>query len=268
MVNSIKDVADHAFDYVIAGGGTAGLALAAGLAANSSTQVLVLEAGPENLEESSPMRIPAPPGVVINDPKYAWVFKSSPQKHLEGREVVVQRGRMLGGSSAVNFTVWNHPPAGDVDAWEKLGNPGWNWELFQKYAKKAESFTASSPERQELYRQEPHLSSHGVDGPLKTKFPDWVFKGEVTIQNAMQSLGIPVAKDPYGGDPIGTSMLAACVDPCTHTRSYAATAYYLPNKEKANLTVLCNAIVERVVFNDQHDDENAVISVKKIIFPA
>ncbi|TDL21863.1 GMC oxidoreductase [Rickenella mellea] len=249
MTNTIEDVSEQTFDYVIVGGGTAGLTLAARLVEDPNIKVVVIEAGSDHLGDPA-IETPAQFGAILMHPKYAWHFKTTPQPHLNGREVPWPRGKMLGGSSGVNFHVWNKPPAGDIGDWEKLGNPGWNWERFQKYAKKIEGFTPPTTEAQEMYRQNTNLSSHGVDGLIKTSFPKWVFTGEGTVQDAIKAQGIPIAKDPYGGDPIGTFMMAGNIDARTQTRSYAATSYYLPNKDKKNLTVICNSVVERLLFKN------------------
>ncbi|TDL21811.1 GMC oxidoreductase [Rickenella mellea] len=247
MTNSIEEVANQAFDYVIVGGGTAGLTLAARLTEDPTNKVLVLEAGPENLNDPA-ILTPAPPGLTMNNPKYAWPFKTVPQPGLGGREMPMQRGRMLGGSSGLNFLLWNKPPAGDIDDWEKLGNPGWNWERFQKYAKKMEGFHPSGPEAQELHRQKTIISSHGLDGPVKTMFPKWVCDVQNPIEDSIRAAGIPLAKDPFGGDPVGTYMGTGSVDHRTAARSYSVPAYYVPNKGRSNLTVLCGAIVHRILF--------------------
>ncbi|TDL21862.1 GMC oxidoreductase [Rickenella mellea] len=247
MTNSIEDISNQAFDFVVVGAGTAGLVIASRLVADPSITVAVLEAGPD-LQGDPAIDIPAPPGITMNSSKYAWIFKSTPQAHLGHREVPMPRGKTLGGSSAVNFLAWCKPPAGDVDDWEKLGNVGWNWERFQRYAKKVESFTPAGPERQELHKRS-NLSSHGINGPLKTKFPEWIFKGDSKIRDTLHAAGIPNAEDPYGGNPIGTCTLAATVDPVTHTRSYSASSYYHPNMDKENLTVLCNSVVEMIQFS-------------------
>lgn len=103
--------------------------------------------------------IPAQYGKHFGDPKYDWAFETVPQKNCNDRAVRWPRGRMLGGSSGINFLVsvrlhpfltfvnrchyytrkaWSIPPSQDIDAWEQLGNPGWNWENFSRSVKKSE----------------------------------------------------------------------------------------------------------------------------------
>ncbi|TDL21816.1 GMC oxidoreductase [Rickenella mellea] len=248
MTNTIEEVANQTFDYVIVGGGTAGLTLAARLTEDPTIKVVVIEAGPEHLNDPA-ILTPAPPGLTMNNPKYAWPFKTIPQSGLGDREMPMQRGRMLGGSSALNFLLWNKPPADDIYDWEKLGNPGWNWERFQKYAKRIEGFHPSSPKDQELCKQTTNIASHGLDGPVKTMFPRWVSHGEVPIQDSIHAAGIPFATDPFGGDPVGTYMGTGSVDHRNVARSYAAPAFYVPNKGRTNLTVLCGAIAHRIIFH-------------------
>jgi choline dehydrogenase-like flavoprotein len=72
-------------------------------------------------------------------PQYDWAFKTVKQKHSNDNEHVWSRGKGLGGSSNMNFFCWIKPPAQDIDAFEKLGNPGWNWADFNEYSLKTET---------------------------------------------------------------------------------------------------------------------------------
>ncbi|KAH8111295.1 GMC oxidoreductase [Phellopilus nigrolimitatus] len=253
MSATVEEITSKAFDYVVIGGGTAGLTVAARLAEDPSITVAVLEAGLERLDDPV-INIPGQFGKHFGDPKYDWDFHTVPQEHANGREVPWPRGKVLGGSSAINFYVWDHPPKQDIDAWEKLGNPGWNWERFSKSLKKTEGFTPPTDENAARYKQVFNPDAHGTSGPLKTSFPGFVMAGDVPFQETVLNSGVKIAKDPMNGDPIGTWMAPVTLDETTHKRSYAATAFYQPNANKPNFRVLCGALVHRIATTGSDDD--------------
>ena len=116
------------FDYLIVGGGTAGLAVAARLSEDAAVSVGVLEAGPAVVNEPT-IDVPGRFGETVGS-IYDWQFRTTPQAALSGRELPWARGKLLGGSSALNFMTWNRPNKEDLDAWETLGNKGWGWDAM------------------------------------------------------------------------------------------------------------------------------------------
>ena len=128
--STLEDFLSRDFDFVIIGGGTAGLAVAARLAENVNIVVGVLESGSSALGEET-IDIPGNFGQTIGS-EYDWQFETVPQRGLGGRRLDWARGRVLGGTSALNFMSWNRPSKEDLDAWEALGNVGWGWnDLLQ-----------------------------------------------------------------------------------------------------------------------------------------
>ena len=114
------------FDYLIVGGGTAGLVLASRLTENLRITVGVLEAGPAVLD-SPAIRVPGRYGETLGT-DLDWQFETVPQPRLADRKLPWPRGKLLGGTSALNFMTWNRPSREDLDAWEALGNKGWGWD--------------------------------------------------------------------------------------------------------------------------------------------
>lgn len=113
------------FDYLIVGGGTAGLVVATRLSENPNIRVGVLEAGPAAFDEPL-INIPGRFGESLGT-KYDWKFETTPQAGIGGRQLPWPRGKVLGGTSALNFMTWNRGCREDYDAWEALGNGGWGW---------------------------------------------------------------------------------------------------------------------------------------------
>ncbi|TCD71197.1 hypothetical protein EIP91_012147 [Steccherinum ochraceum] len=246
MTAKIESVANKPFDYVIAGGGTAGLTLAVKLSEDPHTSVLVLEAGGENIDDPIIMR-PGYYGVHFGQDLYAWPHKTIPQKYADGLEMAWARGKGLGGSSSINFFNYDKPPAEDVNDFERLGNPGWNWEHFNSALRSFEGFVRPSNEMLESTQIRPGLWQLGTDGPVKTAFPPVINVIEGIIHETMFNLGIPAAPNPLGGDCKGFYLAPLTHDARTCTRSYATTAFYLPNKHRSNLHVLTFAHVVRVI---------------------
>lgn len=123
---SVDDFVRQSFDFLIIGGGTAGLAVASRLAQDGKFTVGVLEAG-GTANGRDDVEIPGYFGRSLGS-EIDWRFQTAPQAALGGRTVKWPRGKALGGSSALNFLTWNRASREDYDAWEALGNPGWGWD--------------------------------------------------------------------------------------------------------------------------------------------
>ena len=126
LSSNAEDFCAELYDYVVVGGGTAGLAVASRLAENPSVSVGVLEAGEAALGIDE-VDVPAFFGRGLGTP-YDWKFETEPQPGLNGRKLPYPRGKALGGTSALNFMTFNRASRHDYDAWEELGNAGWGWD--------------------------------------------------------------------------------------------------------------------------------------------
>ncbi|GJE91611.1 GMC family oxidoreductase [Phanerochaete sordida] len=231
---------------VTLGGGTAGLTIAARLTEDSATTVCVLEAGDANLNDPA-ILTPATYMQHFGDKLYDWNHFTTKQKFSGDREMHWARGRGLGGSSAINFMVWTKPPAEEIDDIERLGNPGWNWQNYQKYAQKVERLIEPTPQQKEKFNLPEYENDVSRDGAVAIGFPKTISEADVLAQKALENAGIPKAPRPYGGNPNGTFWTMNTHDPRTPSRSYATTAYYLPNKDRPNMVVFVRALVSRVL---------------------
>lgn len=132
MSSTLKDFATLPFDYIVVGGGTAGLAVAARLSEDPQVHVGVIEAGPSALNKDNEIdfggiHIPGRYSEVLGS-EYDWKFATTTQSGLGGRSLPWPRGRVLGGTSALNIMAWNRGHREDYNAWVELGNEGWQWD--------------------------------------------------------------------------------------------------------------------------------------------
>ncbi|RPD56267.1 GMC oxidoreductase [Lentinus tigrinus ALCF2SS1-7] len=244
-LTTLDQVSGKAFDYLIIGGGTAGLTLAARLSEDPSKSVLVLEAGGAHLNDPM-IDMPASYGKFFTNKEYDYAFMTIPQKHAENTSFFWPRGKGLGGSSGANFYLWNRPAVEDVNAWERLGNPGWNWENFLKYSIKCEKFIPADENATKAERLTYDPKVHGTDGPIALGFPNLRPGWDVALQDTLEALGLPRLVEPQGGDRVGTGMDLATVDPRTNKRT-TSVAYLEQAGARPNLKVLVNAPVARIL---------------------
>ena len=130
-------MADHAFDYLIVGAGSAGCVLANRLGEDPSVRILLLEAGPA--DKSWTIDMPSAVGIVVGGTRYNWSYTSQPEPYLEGRQIGTPRGRTLGGSSSINGMVYIRGHARDYDGWAEQGCDGWSYQQVLPYFKRAQT---------------------------------------------------------------------------------------------------------------------------------
>ncbi|KAJ3556842.1 hypothetical protein NM688_g1799 [Phlebia brevispora] len=261
MTASVEDVANKFFDYVIVGGGTAGLTLAARLSEDPSKTVLVLEGGGANVQDPNILR-PASFGAHFGNEQYCFDYQSIEQAHLSDRKIDLQRGKGLGGSSAINFLCWTKPSVKDIDDFERLGNPGWNWDNYESFIARSEGFVDPPEEIKKKFKLDVDNWKIGRDGPINLSFPGKIEEAELKIQETFLNSGLSLAPKPLSGDPKGVFFIPNTYDPKTHTRSYSTTAFYLPNKDRANLTVLVNAPARRVLTEQAGNGRMSAVGVE------
>lgn len=155
----------------------------------------------------------------------------------------------MGGSSALNAEIFVAPGKVEIDAWGKLGNPGWDWASLSPYYRKFHTLNLPTDDnREHLGIDWSDESIRGVSGPIQASFP---FGTEDPLSNAwiqtFKNMGCAISVDPFSGEAVGGYSNASTIDPTTKTRSYAASAYYAPASGRPNLKVLTRATVNRVI---------------------
>ncbi|KAJ6257553.1 Dehydrogenase citC [Drechslerella dactyloides] len=247
-LNAAQKFAAKRFDYIVVGGGTAGLVVANRLSACPDISVGVLEAGDNGLDEP----IIYTPGFVGRavGTKWDWNFTTIAQPELNNRSLFWSRGKALGGSSAINFYVWMRGNKPDYDAWASFGNTGWDYDSLVPYFKKPETFHEPSPGDTTAFKLDYDVADHGTMGPIDTSFS---IKYSGTHQYWHETMeNLDVERQPNGifhGNNTGVWTGLTSVNPENRTRSYSASAYYRPYAWRPNLVVLCNAMVREVIID-------------------
>ncbi|KAK4188296.1 putative GMC oxidoreductase [Podospora australis] len=240
------------FDFIIIGGGTAGLAVASRLAENPALTVGVLEAGVKAIPNDE-IDIPAYSGRPLGGP-FDWHFQTTPQPGLGGRQLPWNRGKVLGGSSALNFMTWNRASKEDYDAWEQLGNNGWGWQSLLPYFKKAEAFHPPPPEFKDNHQASYNERSEflGEKGPIHVAYSRDFSPSHSLWHATLNQLEIESNPAHLNGSNTGVWTTIVTVNPDTSTRSYSAHYCLTP---PSNLRILTKALAQEVIL-EQHGTDS------------
>jgi choline dehydrogenase len=219
------------FDYVVVGGGSSGAVLAARLSENGRKQILLLEAGPD----SHPLRfLPLSYALFLDHPRVNWRFRSEREPGLNGRRMGVPRGKMLGGSSAINGLVYVRGQPLDYDTWAQMGASGWAWSDVEPIFRRLENVSQSNGE------------ARGRSGPLRISQVKTENSLYAALFAAAKAAGLSFNADYNGAAQEGASPVQATIH--RGRRMSTAVAYLKAARRRANLTVITDATVERLTF--------------------
>ena len=227
-------MSENQFDYIIAGGGSAGCVLANRLTANGNHRVCLLEAGPSC--KSPVVSIPGAFAYFMFSKKYNWMFNSETKDDIRnGQPVFCPQGRGLGGGSAINAMIYIRGHRSDYDHWASLGNSGWGFDDLLPYFRKNECNERGGDE------------FHGDSGPLYVSDCRNYYAINENFLKAAAEAGYPATDDFNGPQHEGVGFFQFTIR--DGKRCGASHAYLYPVMDRKNLEVRCGAQATRIIFD-------------------
>lgn len=250
------------YDYVVVGGGLAGLTVAARLSEDPNVTVAVIEAGLDIYGNGDETRFVTPAAVLYDsflNTDYDWKWVTTAQAGLNGRTTPWARGKVLGGSSSVNSLYMVRPSKQEFDAWGNLigDTDQWGWDSLFAAMKKSESFEEPV---EAVTSMVPSLAwnnaSHGTGGMVRTGWPAVSYPMVEAFLQSAAAQGTPISSDPDSGEGWGAFLATSCINEADWTRSSSRRAYLDPiDTERTNLFVLTGHQATKILL-DSTDPAN------------
>jgi choline dehydrogenase-like flavoprotein len=225
---------DGDYDYIVVGAGTAGCILANRLSADPNIRVLVLEAGGN--DNWIWFHIPVGYLFAIGNPRSDWMYRTEEEPGLNGRALAYPRGKVIGGSSAINAMISMRGQAADYEGWRALGLPGWSWtDVLPAFRRLEDHFLGET-------------EHHGTGGGWRIEEPRLSWGILDRVRDAAIEMGVPAIDDFNRGDNEGVSYFH--VNQKRGRRWSAARGFLKPVLKRTNLRLETGVTVERVLIED------------------
>ena len=219
------------FDYIVVGAGTAGCIVANRLSADPRKRVLILEAGGK--DNWIWFHIPVGYLFAIGNPRSDWMFKTEPEPGLNGRVLAYPRGKVIGGSSAINAMISMRGQAADYDHWRQLGLSGWGWDDVLPAFKKLEDHFLGESEH------------HGTGGGWRIEAPRLSWPVLDAVGNAAHEMGVRRTSDFNTGDNEGIGYFH--VNQKRGRRWSSARGFLKPALSRPNLRLETDVLVDKLI---------------------
>jgi choline dehydrogenase len=224
---------DGDYDYIVVGAGSAGCVVANRLSTDTKKRVLLLEAGGK--DNWIWFHIPVGYLFAIGNPRSDWMFETETEPGLNGRSLKYPRGKVIGGSSAINAMISMRGQASDYDHWRQLGLTGWGWDDVRPVFKRLDDHFLGESEH------------HGVGGEWRVERPGVKWDILDSVAEAAVEMGIPATTDFNTG--VNTGVGYFHVNQKRGFRWSSARGFLKPVLHRTNLRLETGVLVEKVLFD-------------------